>query len=83
MKMPQYLNIYLQLSVMHLTINAINCWPVVLVFHDFDACSFGAGPMLTGMVQYFTKANLPSMANTSLLDMKSRFSSSCSYLDCL
>ena len=36
MKMPQYLNIYIRLSVMHLTINAINCWPVVLV-HDFDA----------------------------------------------
>ena len=37
---------------MYLTINAINC---IQLYHDFNACSFEAGPMLTAWLSVFTK----------------------------
>ena len=37
-------------------------------YHDFNACPFEAGPMLTVWLSVFTR-HLPSTANTSLLDI--------------
>ena len=61
---------------MCLTINAIDCWPVIL--QDFDSCSHEVGPMLTGIAQYFT--NLFTKHGKHIITgYKSRLSSFCSY----